>query len=539
MSEEGEKSDTLTFIPLGSGQEVGRSCHYLTFKGKKIMLDCGIHPGMHDVAALPFVDMIDAESLDLLLITHFHLDHCGALPWLLNKTGFRGRCFMTHATKALYRMLLGDYIKVPQVSLDILISEATYGTQMHESREQREKRFTDVVHDIVGGQRQGRCLIPAFAVGPAQELLLILDEYWEAHPELHHVPIYYASALAKKAWSTSTMWGPGSCSRKWCPDPKNGCIVAGYCVEGTLARHITSDPEQIVAIAGHRLPMNLQVSYISFSAHADYKQTSEFVHKLKPAHLILVHGEMNEMNRLKAGIIRQFDADPDAKIEVHNPRNTESVNLSFRGQKTAKVVGELAVRPPADQAILSGILLRHNYNYQLLTPADLHKYSDLSTSTLTQRQGLWFDGSLELLVYNLHQLSAFELGAQEDTRQGPMHEIRVFDGKVKLQYFVQHHVVVMEWTSTPVTDMYADAIMSAVLHAQINPIPTQHLPDDIKETIWNVLKGKQTTHWSAEWRRRAGKGRADGHLTVDLLAIIALTCLCLLQIKLLAARWRQ
>ncbi|KAI6221964.1 hypothetical protein M3Y99_01517600 [Aphelenchoides fujianensis] len=511
MSEESEKSDTLTFIPLGSGQEVGRSCHYLTFKGKKIMLDCGIHPGMHDVAALPFVDMIDAESLDLLLITHFHLDHCGALPDCLQ--------------------------------------EATYGTQMHESREQREKRFTDVVHDIVGGQRQGRCLIPAFAVGPAQELLLILDEYWEAHPELHHVPIYYASALAKKCISVYqqfvssmnkriqkrvTMSNPfvfkhiqnlksmehfddvGPCvvlaspgmlqnglSRelfeKWCPDPKNGCIVAGYCVEGTLARHITSDPEQIVAIAGHRLPMNLQVSYISFSAHADYKQTSEFVHKLKPAHLILVHGEMNEMNRLKAGIIRQFDADPDAKIEVHNPRNTESVNLSFRGQKTAKVVGELAVRPPADQAILSGILLRHNYNYQLLTPADLHKYSDLSTSTLTQRQGLWFDGSLELLVYNLHQLSAFELGGPQDTRQGPMHEIRVFDGKVKLQYFVQHYVVVMEWTSTPVTDMYADAIMSAVLHAQINPIPTQHLPDDIKETIWNVLKGKQT-----------GSGAPDG-----------------------------
>ena len=77
-----------------------------------IQLDCGIHPGMSDFAALPFVDLIDAESLDLLLITHFHLDHCGALPWLLNKTGFRGRCFMTHATKAIYRMLLSDYVKM-------------------------------------------------------------------------------------------------------------------------------------------------------------------------------------------------------------------------------------------------------------------------------------------------------------------------------------------------------------------------------------------------------------------------------------------
>jgi Cft2 family RNA processing exonuclease len=67
---------------------------------------------MHGVDALPFVDFIDVEELDLLLITHFHLDHAGALPWLLEKTAFRGRCFMTHATKAIYRMLIGDFIKV-------------------------------------------------------------------------------------------------------------------------------------------------------------------------------------------------------------------------------------------------------------------------------------------------------------------------------------------------------------------------------------------------------------------------------------------
>jgi cleavage and polyadenylation specificity factor subunit 3 len=48
------------------------------------------------------------------------------------------------------------------------------------------------------GLQGGRVLIPAFALGRAQELLLILDEYWETHPELQHIPIYYASPLAKK-----------------------------------------------------------------------------------------------------------------------------------------------------------------------------------------------------------------------------------------------------------------------------------------------------------------------------------------------------
>jgi cleavage and polyadenylation specificity factor subunit 3 len=43
---------------------------------------------------------------------------------------------------------------------------------LHEPREEREKRFTDNVRDIV--TRGGKCLIPVFALGRAQELLLIL-----------------------------------------------------------------------------------------------------------------------------------------------------------------------------------------------------------------------------------------------------------------------------------------------------------------------------------------------------------------------------
>ncbi|KAI6170835.1 Cleavage and polyadenylation specificity factor subunit 3 [Aphelenchoides bicaudatus] len=499
MAEGGESSDVFTFMPLGSGQE----------------FDCGIHPGMQDFAALPFVDLIDAESLDLLLITHFHLDHCGALPWFLNKTGFRGRCFMTQATKSIYRMLLGDYIKmsnfheqkevngikfwpyvaghvlgaamfmieiagiralytgdfsvhetrhlcgaeVPSLMPDILIAESTCGTQVHESREQREKRFTSMVHDVVS--RGGRCLIPVFAVGPAQELMLILDEYWEAHPELRDIPIYYASALAKKCMSVYQTFSSGMnrsiqkqieynnpfvfkhvsnlksiehfedsgpCVVLASPDAKNGCVIAGYCVEGTLARHILSEPEEIVALAGHRLPMRLQVLYISFSAHADYSETSNFVHKMKPAHLILVHGEMNEMNRLKAAILRQYE-DTDYKIEVHNPRNTETLSLFFRGQKTAKIVGQLAENLPPDNSVVSGILLRRNFNYHLLMPSDLSVYTELSTSTLTQKKSLYYDGELAVLVYNLGQLTEDYKLAATDTKdeEGPSHIILLFE----------------------------------------------------------------------------------------------------------------
>ncbi|CAF4597481.1 unnamed protein product [Rotaria socialis] len=64
-----DDSDKLIIRPLGAGQEVGRSCIYLEFKGKKILLDFGIHPGLSGRNALPFIDNIDPEELDLLLVS--------------------------------------------------------------------------------------------------------------------------------------------------------------------------------------------------------------------------------------------------------------------------------------------------------------------------------------------------------------------------------------------------------------------------------------------------------------------------------------
>ena len=52
------ESSELKFTPLGSGNEVGRSCHLLEFKGKQVLLDCGIHPGKKGENALPYFDTI-------------------------------------------------------------------------------------------------------------------------------------------------------------------------------------------------------------------------------------------------------------------------------------------------------------------------------------------------------------------------------------------------------------------------------------------------------------------------------------------------
>ncbi|VDP91846.1 unnamed protein product [Echinostoma caproni] len=224
--------------------------------------------------------------------------------------------------------------EVPPVRPDVLITESTYGIHIHDKREEREARFTRLVHDIVG--RGGRCLIPAFALGRAQELMLILDEYWAAHPELHDIPIYYASQLARKCMAVYqtyihamnerirnqlansnpfcfrhisnlksiehfddsgpcvVMASPGmmqpGLSRElfenWCTDKRNGVIIAGYCVEGTLAKQILSLPAEIPTMSGQTLPLKCSVDYISFSAHTDYQQTSAFIRELKPSYVV-------------------------------------------------------------------------------------------------------------------------------------------------------------------------------------------------------------------------------------------------------------
>ena len=75
------QDDTLEIMPLGAGQEVGRSCIICKFKDKVIMFDCGLHPGKKFEGSLPYLDDVDLESVDVCLITHFHIDHCAALPY--------------------------------------------------------------------------------------------------------------------------------------------------------------------------------------------------------------------------------------------------------------------------------------------------------------------------------------------------------------------------------------------------------------------------------------------------------------------------
>lgn len=74
-----------------------------------MMLDCGIHPGRTGDDALPFFDSgPDAAEIDLILISHFHLDHAASLPYFTEKVQARLRaraCVCLSLSFSLFHVL--------------------------------------------------------------------------------------------------------------------------------------------------------------------------------------------------------------------------------------------------------------------------------------------------------------------------------------------------------------------------------------------------------------------------------------------------
>ncbi|KAJ5343772.1 hypothetical protein MYU51_002415 [Penicillium brevicompactum] len=672
-----DPSDELAFYCLGGGNEVGRSCHILEYKGKTVMLDAGMHPAKEGFSALPFFDEFDLSTVDVLLISHFHVDHSSALPYVLSKTNFKGRVFMTPATRAIYKWLIQDNVRVSNTSsssdqrttlyterdhlstlpmietidfytthtingiritpypaghvlgaamfkvdiaglvtlftgdysreedrhlipaevpkgtkIDVLITESTFGISSNPPRLEREaalmKSITSVLH------RGGRVLMPVFALGRAQELLLILDEYWETHPELQKFPIYYIGNMARRCMvvyqtyigamndnikrlfrqrmaeaeasgNKSVSVGPwdfrfvrslrslerfddvGGCvmlaspgmlqtgtSRelleRWAPSDRNGIVMTGYSVEGTMAKQLLNEPDQIPAVmskvsTGHgrgrvpgandedqkvMIPRRCTVDEVSFAAHVDGVENRTFIEEVAAPVVILVHGEKHQMMRLKSKLL-SLNADKTVKVKVYTPANCDEVRIPFKKDKIAKVVGKLAeLAPPSeeeDAQLMAGVLVQNGFNLSLMAPDDLQEYAGLTTTTITCKQHITLSSaSMDLIKWALEgtfgaieevgtspkvekeeqiekseDMETDETPKKEDAEEEiPSDVTQTFlvMGCVYLRHHSRTREVELEWEGNMMNDGVADAVMAVLLTVESSPASVKQSAKD-------------------------------------------------------------
>ncbi|WP_456368979.1 beta-CASP ribonuclease aCPSF1 [Thermococcus sp.] len=265
--------------------------------------------------------------------------------------------------------------------LETLVMESTYGgsNDYQMPREEAEKRLIEVIHQTL--KRGGKVLIPAMAVGRAQEIMMVLEEYarvggidvpiyldgmiWEAtaihtaYPEylskrlreqIFHEgynpflnPIFKSVANSRErqdiidsgepaiiiATSGMLVGGPSvEYFKQLAPDPKNSIVFVSYQAEGTLGRQVQRGLREIPIVGEDGrtevINVNMEVHTIDgFSGHADRRELMSYVARVRPRpeRIITVHGESHKCLDLSSSIHKKFG------ISTRAPNNLDAIRL--------------------------------------------------------------------------------------------------------------------------------------------------------------------------------------------------------------------
>jgi len=120
---------------LGAAQNVTGSRHLLEADGTRLLVDCGLYQERHLLARNWEAFAVPPDSIDAVLLTHAHLDHCGLLPKLV-RDGFKGKIYCTAATAEITRIILLDSAKLQE-------EDAEYKRKRHR-REGRKGPYPEV-----------------------------------------------------------------------------------------------------------------------------------------------------------------------------------------------------------------------------------------------------------------------------------------------------------------------------------------------------------------------------------------------------------
>ncbi|MDK2782220.1 MAG: uncharacterized protein PWR13_1248 [Archaeoglobi archaeon] len=265
--------------------------------------------------------------------------------------------------------------------LEALVMEATYGgnEDFQPSRREAEAQLHRIIRETI--DNKGKVLIPAFAVGRSQEVMIVLEGamrngvieevpiyldgmIWEATAIHTAYPEYLNSELrnlifnqgvnpflsenfkqvdssSKRAeildssepcivLSTSGMLNGGPVMeylKAFAPDERNTLVFVGYQAEGTLGRRLQKGWKEIPMSHEGRtitVKVNMRIETVDgFSGHSDRRQLIEYVRRMrdKPEKILTVHGDGTKCIELASALYKKF------KIETRAPMNLETVRF--------------------------------------------------------------------------------------------------------------------------------------------------------------------------------------------------------------------
>lgn len=453
--------ESLKISFLGGAREVGASCMLVKLMDKNILLDCGIRQGAAKDILPDFNTIQENGGADIIIISHAHMDHIGALP-LISKEYPNARIYMNNMTKDLTRVLLYDSLKImnsreaeiplyaekdvenmldriftinyqvefeierdiklsfyqaghiagasgvyitskegslfysgdfsifkqrsiegakiPKLRPDAAIFESTYGDKLHSNREIEEDRLIDVISECI--KNGGKMLIPAFALGRAQEVLLIIKSainkgklpkvkvYVDGmikniNMVYKNNPLYLKGSLGKKILrgiepfyddnispvenkeereklldsketviiiSSSGMMtgGPSQYYGEKIAGMENGYIViTGYQDEEAPGRKLLNlmelpKEERTIEINGKNIPVKCNIAKVGLSAHSDKSEIKALAGQLSSRNIFLVHGEESVIEGLAGEIASE------AMGRVYVPKDGETIEVNIR-----------------------------------------------------------------------------------------------------------------------------------------------------------------------------------------------------------------
>jgi Cft2 family RNA processing exonuclease len=448
-----EQQERLHVTPLGAARSIGASCFRVEIGPYEVILDAGTRP--KGSQPLPEFDLI--KNPNLILITHAHQDHIGALPVFHRRFGATPM-ICSFGTKEIAEVMLTDCLKVQELNEDfeslfdesdlyatlfhlqtqktledfyplpglkvrfipaghivgavciyleygdrsllytgdynttssrttdglqladlpqaeMLITESTYGSDVHPSRRSQEGDLLQAIAEIV--QAGGNVLIPAFALGRAQEIILAIrtsalfhslkipvyvdglvrpvtnvfqdnlnllpkavanfaktgrkDPFFDASatPPIICIdnPRERPLAMAKPSViiaSSGMMSGGASVYYgKILLERENAAVfISGYTDEESPGRLLQGlEPGTEIELDGTKLTVRCQVRKFNLSAHADRVGLTQVIHRVAPKHLILVHGSPYALRQLSnAGDLRD-------RYWIHIPKLGDTISF--------------------------------------------------------------------------------------------------------------------------------------------------------------------------------------------------------------------